>query len=65
MTSLSFSTVLKYILYQLKQHLMEKDGQHRTLLHLAALSGNKDTVDAVWDACKERGIEATEVPMAS
>ncbi|CAN0446743.1 unnamed protein product, partial [Ectocarpus sp. 8 AP-2014] len=46
---------------ELKQHLMEKDGQHRTLLHLAALSGNKDTVDAVWDACKERGIEATEM----
>lgn len=69
MTDLSFVSCqprfLTYPHYQLQEHLKKEDNEKQTLLQLAALSGNKDTVDAVWDACRELGIKATEVPVVS
>lgn len=55
----AFST--RNLLVQLKRYLLEEDDRNRTLLQLAALSGSRNALDAVWDACRELGIKATEV----
>lgn len=42
--------------------LLEEDGGNQTLAQLAALSGRKSALDAVWHACRKLGITAIEVP---
>lgn len=49
--------------FQLRDYALKKDTRKdRTLLQLSGFQGNKNTFDAVWGACRELGLKASEVP---
>lgn len=56
-------TVLKFVALacQMKEQVLKRDGENRTLLQLAVISRSKDIVDAVVSACQQSSLTEPEV----